>query len=488
MKTLALSLSLISLSLLTACGSTNGSLGGGSGTGQYSNASLSGQYVYQISGEDLNQGSAQYREAGVFIADGKGNITGGSDDFSEGSSGAGNTSISGSYNIANDGTGGMVLNFASGGSVSLAVTLISSSDVYLIEADTTLNASGLAEKQDSTAIASIPSGTFVFRIQTTSTSQGSAAMVGGMTVASGGVSGSEDLNRAGASSSATLTSGLLNSPDSFGRSSGTFSDSTGVTLSFNYYIVDSNNMRFLVSTPGVNGLGSAEMQTSTAGLSGSYAFGSKGDDSYSLGGVKTVGRFTASAGSITAGVYDSVQDAVPIAGASFSGTYTSSNGSSVVTLGSGVEQVFWTVSSSRAFFLTTSDPANPSNVEAGTADLQQSASFSNASLKGQYAFSMEGFDATNNFFVDRVGWLQWNGSGTLSLSEEVNDSGSGGQISGILSGSYSVASNGRATGTITSFSQSPNDFVVYLVSGSSGYLLQNDAGLEISGKMSQQQR
>jgi hypothetical protein len=487
MKILALSLSLMSLSLLTACGSSSGTLNGGTGTGKYSNASLSGQYVYQLSGEDLNQGSAQYREAGVFIADGKGNITGGSDDFSEGSSGAGNSSVSGSYSIANDGTGGMVLNLSSGGSITLGVTLISSSDVYLIEADTTLNASGLAEKQNSTALASIPSGTFVFRMQTTSTSQGSSAMVGGMTVASGAISGSEDLNRAGTSGSATLTSGLLNSPDSFGRSSGSLSDSTGVTLSFNYYVVDSNNIRFLVSTPGVNGLGSAEMQTSTAGLSGSYAFGSQGDDAYSLGGVKTVGRFTASAGSITAGAYDSVQDTVPTAGASFSGTYASSSGRSVVTLGSGGQQVFWTVSSSRAFFLTTSDPANSSNVEEGTADLQQSASFSNASLKGQYAFSMDGFDATNNFFVDRVGWLQWDGSGTVSLSEEVNDSGAGGQTSGILSGSYSVANNGRATATITSLSQSNNDVVVYLVSGSAGYLLQNDAGLEISGKMSQQQ-
>jgi hypothetical protein len=487
MKKLALLLSLMSLSLLTACGSSNG-LNGGTGTGKYSNASLSGQYVYRLSGEDLNQGNAQYREAGVFTADGKGNITGGSDDSSEGASGAGNSSISGSYNIASDGTGGIVLNFSSGGSITLGATLISSSQVYLIETDTTLNASGLAEKQDSTAIASIPSGTFVFRIQTTSTSQGSAAMVGAMTVASGVISGSEDLNRAGASSSATLTSGLLNTPDSFGRSSGTFSDSTGVTLSFNYYIVDSHNIRFLVSTPGVNGLGSGEMQTSTAALSGNYAFGSKGDDSYSLGGVQTVGRFTASAGSITAGAYDSVQDAVPTANGSFSGTYTSSKGRSVVTLASGVQQVFWTVSSSQAFFVTAADPADPSKVEAGTAQLQQSAAFSNASLKGQYAFKMAGFDATNSFFVDRVGWLQWNGSTTLSLSEEVNDSGAGGQASGVLSGSYSVASNGRTTGTVNSFSQSSNDLVVYLVSGTSGYLLQNDAGLEISGQMSQQQQ
>jgi hypothetical protein len=486
MKLLIFSLSLISLSLLTACGSSSPVAGNGNGT--YSNSNLAGQYVYQLAGEDLNNGSAQYREAGVFTADGKGNITAGSDDFSEASSGIQSSSISGTYSIANDGTGGIVLNSSAGTSINLAVTLASSSLVYLIEADTTLNASGVAEKQDSTAIASVPSGTLVFKMQTTSTSQGSAAEVGSMTVSGGIVSGSEDVNRAGVSSSLTLTSGLLNAPDSFGRGSGSMTDSSGVTLSLNYYIVDSSALRILIGTPGVNGVGSATVQTSTAALSGSYAFGSRGDDAYAIGGVRTVGRFTATAGSITAGAYDSVQDGVPIANATFNGTYTSSsNGRSVVTLASGTQQAFWTVSASEAFFVTTTDPVDTSNVESGTAGLQQSASFANASLKGQYAFRMDGFDAINGFFVDRVGWLQSDGSSAVSLSEAVNDSGAGGQTSGTLTGSYSVATNGRATATINTFSENPNDVIMYLVSGTEGYVLQSDSGLEIGGKMSLQQ-
>jgi hypothetical protein len=367
--------------------------------------------------------------------------------------------------------------------------LVSSSKVYLIENDPGLNAAGLAEKQDGTAIASAPNGTFVFKFHTTSTSQGSAALVGVMNVSAGVVSSgsSEDANRGGASTSLTLNSGLFNGPTGMGRGSGSFTDNSGATISFNYYIVDANNIRLLVSTSGINGIGRAEVQSSTAGLAGSYAFGSKGDDSYALGGVVRVGELTASGGSITSGTYDAVQDGNPVANAPFTGTYTSVGGRTVVTLSTGTQQVFYTVSSSRVFFLTTVDPSDTSNVEDGTADLQQSSSFSNASVKGQFAFVMKGLTSISSY-IDRVGWLQWDGAGAVSLSEEANSSttGLGGQPFGILTGTYSVASNGRATCTINNFSQSSNDFVVYLISGTDGYLLQNDAGEEISGKMSQQ--
>lgn len=490
MNKLFLSLSLLSLSLCAACGSGGNAFSQGSGgSGHLTNASLNGQYVYQLSGNDLTSGaSVEYREAGVFVADGNGHITSGTDDFSEGTSGASNSSISGSYSVGNDGTGSITLSFSTGGSISLAITLVSSSKLYLIENDAGLNAAGLAEKQDSTAIASAPNGAFVFKFHTTSTSQGSAALVGVMNVSAGVVSSgsSEDANRGGTSTSLTLTSGLFNGPTGMGRGSGSFTDNSGTT-SFNYYIVDANNIRFLVSTPGINGIGRAEAQSSTAALTGSYAFGSKGDDSYALGGVVTVGQLIASGGSITSGTYDAVQDGNPVANAPFTGTYTSTGGRTVVSLSTGIQQVFYTVSSSRAFFLTMVDPTDASNVEDGTADLQQSSSFSNASVKGQFAFVMKGLTGIGSF-IDRVGWLQWDGVSALSLSEEANSSttGLGGQPFGILTGTYSITSNGRAAGTINNFSLSSNDFVVYLISGTDGYLLQNDAGEEINGKMSQQ--
>jgi hypothetical protein len=56
--------------------------------------------------------------------------------------------------------------------------------------------------------------------------------------------------------------------------------------------------------------------------------------------------------------------------------------------------------------------------------------------------------------------------------------------SGIISGSYSVTSNGRVTGSINNLS---GNLVFYLVSGSSGYILQNDTGFQISGAMTEQQ-
>ena len=72
------------------------------------------------------------------------------------------TGSTGTYAIGNDGTGSVSFDNALG-TIHLAVTLVSSSKAYLVEGDKNLNGGGLAEKQDLTAIASAPSGTFVFR-------------------------------------------------------------------------------------------------------------------------------------------------------------------------------------------------------------------------------------------------------------------------------------------------------------------------------------
>jgi len=166
-------LGLIALLFCAGCGS--GSSGGGVPgfipKGNFSNASLNGQYVYQLEGYDFssNLNGVPYREAGVFTANGSGAITSATDDFSEGSSVI-NTISTGTYKISNDGTGSLSFNNALG-TINLAVTLVSASKVYLVEGDTPLNAGGLAEKQDLTAIANPPAGTFVFREHDIDTTQ-----------------------------------------------------------------------------------------------------------------------------------------------------------------------------------------------------------------------------------------------------------------------------------------------------------------------------
>jgi len=258
-----------------------------------------------------------------------------------------------------------------------------------------------------------------------------------------------------------------------------------VTSTFIYCVVDANNLRFFSTNTGSPGLGRAEIQTGGAfantSLAGNYVFGSSGDTNFSVAGTKRVGRFTAGGdGTISAGTYDSVEDGTAFTNISFTGTYSmASNGRATIALNpssGAIQQIFWMVSPSRAFSLTS----DPNKVEDGTLDLQQAITFSNSTMNGQFAVLMDGFDPFN--FVGRVGTLQWDGAGNLTLDEFINRSGTT-QASGFITGTYSVASNGRASGAISGLS---NNLVFYLISGSDGYILQNDTGTEIDGALSKQ--
>ena len=118
MKILYLCLGLVSLLLGAGCGSNNGGVPGFIPKGNFSNASLNGQYVYQIEGFDFSNPNnvVPYREAGVFTANGNKVITSATDDFSEG------TGVLNTYTVAPPpGTADFALN-----------TLDSSADQYAV--------------------------------------------------------------------------------------------------------------------------------------------------------------------------------------------------------------------------------------------------------------------------------------------------------------------------------------------------------------------
>jgi hypothetical protein len=488
---------LASLLFCVACGNGTSAGFGSSTIGNFSTSSLSGQYAYQVNGYDIN-GAAFFREAGVFTADGKGNITVGEDDLAENTTVTSNATT-GAYSVSADGTGLLTINFnTTGGGISFAITSVSSSKAYLavnaVANGAPVNGSGFAVLQTSAAISAIPSGSFVFTQHNLSTSQGSSSSVGSFTVSGSSVSGNADVNRAGALNSPTITGGLFNTPDSNGRGTGNFVDSLGVTSGFLYYTVDATHLLFLANPTASNGtsaagigLGQAVAQSgtfSTSTFSGGYAFSSRADDGVSVDGINTVGSFTAGGdNTISAGLLDSDQDGVPASSISFAGSYTiAANGRAVVTINpsgsASYQQVFWMASPSQAFFLTN----DSTKEEDGVATAQQVSSLSASTLNGQFGLVMGGFNASGAF--DRVGTLHWDGSGNLSLNEFANSGGTG-QTSGLLSGTYSVANgaNGRVTGSVSNVS---NNFVFYMISSSDAYVLQNDTDAEVTGTMSEQ--
>jgi hypothetical protein len=478
------------------CGSSS-RLGPISGiSGNFSNSNLNGSYAYQISGTDTAGGD--YREAGVFTADGNGHITSGTDDFNQNGAFTSNA-ISGTYSMSKDGNGTMTLNLPNnGGSFNWTFTMVSGSQLYITEADAfvnfSANASGIADKQTPNGSNGFvtPSGTFVTRIHAISTN--STGIVGVMTSTSGVVSGTLDvINEGGLESTVTITTGTFSTPGTTGRGTFSYTDSNNVTRNFEYYIINGTTLRLLGSDANILAVGRAEGQSATtfsnSSVSGGYAFGSQGDTLTSgQGGVRSVGAITASAGAVTGGAYDSVQDGNSVANQAItSGTYAvGSNGRTTVTLnpsaGNPISLVLWLVSSSRGFFLIN----DSTKVEDGTMDLQSSNSFTNSNLNGQYALVMDGYIINSNFLT-RVGTFIPNGAGTLNLNEIANSlpfgAGSIATINqpGFLPGTYAVASNGRATATITNLSLANNDIVLYLVSPSKAYVLQSDVGVEISG-------
>ena len=481
------------------CGSNGSSV-----TGPYSKSSLQGSYVVRLSGNDSfidvnnNLQTEQYTETLVMTADGSGNLTG-VEDFNSSLPASGftpGTAFTGNYQIGKDGNGSMQINFSApaSGQINLSLTMVSTSKFYVVEADAftnfSANASGVGVKQSSAAVGTAPTGTFVTRVHQIVPNAVSSATVGALTSTNGTtVSGTIDvLDNDTFFPQLTLTSGTFTAPDSNGRGTLVYTDSTAFTTAYQYYIIDANTF-WLMESDSRLGTGNAEKQAGgNLALAGNYAFGSSGDTDTTLGAVRSVGVFTASAGAITGGALDSVQDGSSVLDQQFNGTFTQSGGRVDATFtptgGSPVQEIFWMVSPSRAFFLV----ASTNKVEDGTLDMQQQNTFSTADLKSPFAYAlvMDGFNTSN--LLTRIGTLFADGSGNLALNEEANSFVPGslpGLINdpGTLPGNYQVRSDGRVPAAISMVS---SNLILYMVAPAQAYILQNDPNVEISGQISLQ--
>src|ERR1039457_5667855 len=129
--------SITSVLLTVGCGSSGGGLV--IGKGGFGVGSLSGSYAYTLKGYGFSNSSGTaanfFAEGGVFTADGKGNITAGTDDFVLPGGSPIRTPIPGTYSIGKDGTGSLQFNANGTAFAIFAITLSDTGNLYMEEAD-----------------------------------------------------------------------------------------------------------------------------------------------------------------------------------------------------------------------------------------------------------------------------------------------------------------------------------------------------------------
>jgi hypothetical protein len=472
--------------LLAALTSIFLTLGCGSGNpivhplgGSFSNSSLKGQYVMTQTGIGVSSVTLGdlFSEVTVFTADGNGALNILADDFDQDGTQSPGTAT-GTYNIRSDGSG--TLSFAG---LNFAITLIDDSHFYLIEEDTGATSSGYGQKQDTTAFAAAPSGTFVFKAHDVDTS----SRVGAITISGGVISGTEDYLAAGSlSTTMSVASAVpMNAPSSTtGRGTFTLTDGS----SFGYYVVNASQFYFMSNTTSLE-IGQAQAQTggpfsvATLANNTSYVFGSSGDtQSSGPAGVHSAGVFTTDGnGNVTAGAVDYVLDATVNSNLAVTGgTYIlASNGRGQLNLtlsgGSISPQIFWMVNGTTAYFLDD----NSATAEDGTFSKQQAA----PTLSAQAAFVMDGFDAGG--FKDRVGDFDSTSSTAFNWNQTANSFNPTtgiGLVSALgTNGTDTIGSNGRVAATVNGVTTT---VVFYLSSTNTGFMVQEDAN--IGGAFAQQ--
>jgi hypothetical protein len=157
--------SIVLATFLAACGGSGSSnITPPPSAGNFSKASLSGQYAFSMSGLDAQTGGFIAR-VGSFGADSKGNITGGLEDIL--SLGNGTTSLvtftGGTYDIQPNGRGIMTLLASGGGGLQLSFEMKTTSQGFLIQTDLAATSSGSFFKQNvADFAASSINGKYVF--------------------------------------------------------------------------------------------------------------------------------------------------------------------------------------------------------------------------------------------------------------------------------------------------------------------------------------
>jgi hypothetical protein len=448
--------------------------------GNFSNASLMGQYAFSLSGIEAVSG-AYVGEIGSIAADGKGHITAGLADVLNLSSGMPASIItfsSGTYQIQSNGRGVLTLSLTGGGSLQLSLSLISSSTGLLVETDGAAATSGSLNLQTPLQFsANAIKGNYVFDFSGVSFAGGKPdpiSLVGQFAAdGNGNISGGTvDVNDGSVgptgADSLTATTYLL---DASGN--GTNYGRGTVTLdgrSFAFYIVDGTRIKLLEEdalggTEGEAVLQTGAIPTQDSQFMGSFVFLTGGFVAVgNFGPNARAGRFTADGsggiGTITFdesnnGKYVHVAQSSGITSASYTidtshagsgrGTFTFTNS----TVGT-VSYVFYLYTQSSQLRAVIQD-VSAGIVGDGSMLTQAAGPFTGSSVAGNYSLLWNGVQlvAPSPFQEGFVGQAVQTTAASSSLTGTVdyeelglNSVGTGATLNAGISGTLTVNGDG----------------------------------------------
>jgi hypothetical protein len=423
---------LVTLALAAITAACNG--GGGSSVtppppqGNFSNASLKGQYTFIMSGSDATVGLSLAR-VGSFIADGAGNISMAIEDVNSEANGndATVTFTGGTYSIQSNGYG--TITFAQGGvaALGLSVQLSSPAQGLLIENDLNASSSGSLTLVSATVPATFAlsqiNGPYVFDVSGVSnngTADEPLSVVGQFTSNSGNIpSGTVDINdgfAAAPSGAISLTATTYQLDPSangttFGRGTLTI-NANGEILDFVFYLGANGILNMVSADSGVTTSGTGVQQsvaipTTNAQFQGSFVtvIGGSVLSTSEAGPLGRAARFMADGSgnlSMIYGVQNDDGSATQLTPTtSTSGTYaidTTHPGSGrgsvafVDSQGVTVDAIFYMSSATQGFFQDTS----PDVIGDGSIQTQSGGPFSASSVEGSYAFNWSGDTLISN--------------------------------------------------------------------------------------------
>ncbi len=467
-------------------------------------ATLSGNFTFFASGLEAN--SRLFSLAGVATLTAGGTVTGGEQDFNDGSStnkspAGGDLITGGSYTLGADGRGTLTLitnntHLGAAGTETFSIAMVNSQHLLIENFDSTATSSGSMDLQSSIgALSGAYSFAVLGKFGTTPEGFGGVITITG----SGTLHDSIDINEGGTISSGS-SNGTFTAQDSLGRGTLSFGGNT-----FVYYTVQPKVLRIIVTNANETDIGSAYAQApgplSVATINGTYVLLENGNHG-NTGGFVIGGQLVADgAGNVTSGSADESEGGTPddTAVGAITGSYT------MPPSGLGTLTIMWAVDHHiRGVFpvdpsINLLDPNNATG-SAGALVLSNDAHVGDGVLVKQTSttapsgnFGIYFHAYTNAGETDGVGQVNIGASGALSGLADVNDlfhatQASGATFTGTLvpdganPGRYTMAPVLTVNGT-----PSTQTIVVYQISNSQLAFVQLDTSQFATGVVELQQ-